>query len=136
MNFDNYLLIIVIGLSHSGKTTYCKNNIQTHFLYDDFIPSFYEGKIVKDLMCKRKIVSNDPRLCDFDIFRSYMDIFEKYISKKDILLILFNNDEKQCINNSNFTCKNVKENILYNSKKYNIKNYDSYNNINIPVYTI
>ena len=54
MDFNNYLLILVIGLSHSGKTTYCKNNIKSHFLYDDFIPSFYEGKIVNDLIKKKK----------------------------------------------------------------------------------
>ena len=46
----NYLLIIVIGLSHSGKTTYCKNNIKSYLLYDDFIPSFYEGKIIAHLI--------------------------------------------------------------------------------------
>lgn len=135
MNFDNYLLILVIGLSHSGKTTYCKNNIKSHFLYDDFIPSFYEGKIVNDLIKKKKIVLNDPRLCNFNTFQLFMDIFEKYISKKEILLILFNNEKENCIRNINLKNElNVKENIIYNSKKYNIKKYNNYNNIIIPVY--
>ena len=46
MNFDNYLLILVIGLSNIGKTTYCKNNIKSHFLYDIFIPSFMKEKLL------------------------------------------------------------------------------------------
>lgn len=135
MNFDNYVLIIVIGLSNSGKTTYCKNNIKSHFLYDDFIPSFYEGKIVNDLIKKKKIVLNDPRLCNFNTFTLFMNIFETYISKKEILLILFNNEKEKCIRNIKKNELNVKENIIYNSKKYNIKKYNNYNNIVIPVYT-
>ena len=135
MNFDNYVLIIVIGLSNSGKTTYCKNNIKSHFLYDDFIPSFYEGKIVNDLIKKKKIVLNDPRLCNFNTFTLFMNIFETYISKKEILLILFNNEKEKCIRNIKKNELNVKENIIYNSKKYNIKKYNNYNNIIIPVYT-
>ena len=64
-----------------------------------------------------------------------MDIFEKYVSKKEILLILFNNEKENCISNINPDSKlNVKENIIYNSKKYNIKKYNNYNNIIIPVY--
>lgn len=138
MNFNDYLLILVIGLSRSGKTTYCKNNIKSHKLYDDFIPSFYEGKIIKDLICKRKIVLNDPRLCNFNIFTQYMNIFEKYVSKNDILLVLFENDKDKCIQNINKNKLNVKNNvennIIYNSKSYNTNNYTNYNNIYIEVY--
>ena len=47
--------VIVVGMPCSGKTTYCKNEIfEDYKLYDDFIPSFYDGKIIKDLKIKKK----------------------------------------------------------------------------------
>jgi hypothetical protein len=128
MNFDNYSLVIVIGLSHSGKTTYCKNSIASHFLYDDFIPSFYEGMIPIDLINKKKIVLNDPRLCNFNIFKSFMEIFENYVAKEEILLVLFENNPLKCIANIT-TSKNVENNIIHNSKIYNLDNYMNYNYI-------
>lgn len=126
MNFNNYSLVIVIGLSHSGKTTYCKNNIASHFLYDDFIPSFYDGMIIEDLINKKNIVLNDPRLCNFNIFKSFMEIFESYVEKEKILLVLFKNDPLTCIANIK-TNINVENNIIHNSKIYNLDNYMNYN---------
>jgi hypothetical protein len=138
MNYNKYLLIIVIGLPYSGKTEYCKNNINQHILYDDFIPYFYDGRIIDDLINKRKIVINDPRLCNFNTFKLFIEIFEEYISKKNILLILFENNKEKCINNiklSNRLNINVTDNIICTSKIYNIKLYNDYNNIIILIYT-
>ena len=133
MDYNNYRLIIVIGLSHSGKTTYCKKYISSHILYDDFIPYFYEGKIVRDIKDnKKKLVLNDPRLCNYTIFQLYMNIFEKYVKKKDILLILFQNNVQKCIKNikKDDTLKDaIQKYIEYHSKTYDIKNYKEYNNI-------
>jgi GTPase SAR1 family protein len=135
MNFNDYLIIVVVGLSHSGKTTLCKNSISTHILYDDFIPSFYEGKIMNDIKDKKKIVLNDPRLCNYKTFRLFMEIFEKYTKKKDILVILFENDTESCIRNIDIEQNlNVENNILFNSRNYHIKNYINYNNIILPVF--
>jgi len=132
MNYNNYRLIIVIGLSHSGKTTYCKKYITSHILYDDFIPYFYEGKIVRDLKDKKKkIVLNDPRLCNCTIFQLYMKIFEKYVEKKDILLLLFENNVQKCIGNikKDDTLKDaIKKYIVHHSKTYDVNNYKKYNN--------
>ena len=133
MNYNNYKLIIVIGLPGSGKTTYCKKYIKTHILYDDFIPFFYNGNIINNLLSKKNIVVNDPRLCNFNTFKLYMEIFEKYVVKKDILLVLFENEKDKCL--KNIMIESKKDSEIYNSKFYNTKKYNKYNNIIIPVYS-
>lgn len=132
----NNKLIIIIGLPSSGKTILSKSinkkSNNKYKIYDDFIPYFYDGRIINDLRNKKNIILNDPRLCNFKIFSLYMDIFKTYISKKDILLILFKNEKNKCIHN--ITSKNVKQNIIHYSKIYDITKYNTYNNYIISVY--
>ncbi len=134
----NYPLIIVIGLSCSGKTTYCKKTLtKSHILYDDFISSFYDGLLIESMQKKENIVVNDPRLCNKATFVKFMEIFEEFYSKNEILLILFENNVEKCIINcmsEDKIKKNLQENIKYNSQKYDVNNYAKYNNLIIPVF--
>ena len=94
-------LIICIGLPSSGKTTYCKNNFSDINIYDDFINNFYNGLLINDLELGNKICINYPRLCNYNTFKKYMEVFEQIIEKNDILLYLFENNKDICLNRKN-----------------------------------
>ena len=121
---DKYKLIIIIGLPDSGKTYLSKSinkkSKNEYNIYDDFIQYFYDGRIIKDLQNQKNIIINDPRLCNYRVFRLYMNIFRKYVSKKDILLILFKN----------------KNDLTHYSKVYDITKYNKYNNKIMSVYNL
>ncbi|AVG46690.1 hypothetical protein [Acanthamoeba polyphaga mimivirus] len=146
-------LIIVIGLPGSGKTSWCKNQEEC-IIFDDFISTFYDGKLISALVDNKKVCINDPRMCIFDIFIRYIKTIEKYIDRNNIYLVLFENNPKQCIINADNridnkynvmnTCnseqkilekKHLKFNIVEYSKKYSIKNYLKWNHTIIDVYS-
>nr|WBF70306.1 hypothetical protein [Megavirus caiporensis] len=146
-------LIIVIGLPGSGKTSWCKNQ-HKYIIFDDFISTFYDGEIISALVNNKKVCINDPRMCIFDIFTRYIKIMEKYIDRNNICLILFGNDPKQCIINTNNRIENkynnmntrnseqkilekkhLEFNIVEYAKKYSIKNYLKWNHTIIDVYS-
>ena len=139
-NINKYQLIIVIGLPGSGKTTYMKDNIKNHIIYDDFIPNFYSCKIIDDLKNNRKICISDPRLCDFDRFQKFMGIFTDYVKHNNILLILFKNEPMACVLNANTRnaqnthIKIVQDSILFYATKYDLNKYQDYDNMIISVY--
>lgn len=118
MNYDNYQLIIIIGLPGSGKTT-LSNKMTDHIIFDDFITHFYNGNLIKELQTNKKLCINDPRLCHFDIFNKYITIINKYIDKSNILLLLFQNDITNCINN----LKKTYDGKLLDSKITSLNNY-------------
>jgi|694.fasta_scaffold18022_3 GTPase SAR1 family protein len=102
-------IIIVIGLSGSGKTTYVNEHYNKNDDYtDDFIFNFFNGILINRIRKLKKsddIYINDPRLCNITIFNKYIKILEKENHK--IKLVLFKNKNKD----------------LYNY--YNINNYTS-----------
>lgn len=126
-----YKIIIVIGLPGSGKTTFCNKYLNNYIVYDDFITNFYNTDIINNLKNNIKICVNDPRLCNYDIFIRYMNIFTKYVNKKNILLILLKKNLNKCIKNILLKNdnKNVYKTFLFLYIKYNLTNYILYNEI-------
>ena len=128
----NYQLIIIIGLPCSGKTTLSqKYASHGYHLFDDFITSFCDNNVVKMLEQQKKVCLNDPRLCNVNVFNKYMYIFEQYVNKDNILLILMNRSVEQCLqNNIDRLIKNSNKNVEYDihklSKIYNLDNYKTY----------
>lgn len=125
------MLIIVIGLPGSGKTFF--SNTLGIKLYDDFIFYYYSGELIIDIENNIDICINDPRLCNNEIFKKYMKIFEKRIDKNNIKLYLFENDPDKCKKNTN---KNVINFINNYAKIYNLDNYKIYNTTILQVYSL
>jgi hypothetical protein len=128
------MLIIIIGLAGSGKTTYYHNNISKKYeLYDDFISNFFDGEIIEKINDDLCLI--DPRLCDYELFKRIMKEIEKFIDKSQIRLILFENNPDRClINAGNRKRKNVEKMIEIYSKKYDLENYGEYNHEILKVY--
>jgi hypothetical protein len=124
-------LSIVIGLPCSGKT-YLSRQLGAK-TYDDFIFNFYSGELIRDLKSGIDVCINDPRLCNYEIFKRYMDIFENFCTKTAIILYLFENNPEQCKKNMNE--KNVSKFIEFYTKLYDLKNYHSYKHIIVPVFS-
>ncbi len=123
-------LIIIIGLPASGKTTYYNNNLKDNFkFYDDFISNIFDGNLINDLRKKKDdICITDPRLCNYQTFIRIMKLINEIIDKKDIQLILFENDKNKClINAMKREKRNVNKSIEFNSLLYNLENYFDYN---------
>lgn len=134
-------LVVIIGLPCSGKTTLMNKYLKKKYLvFDDFIDNFINYELVKNIKLGKKICICDPRLCDFKIFNFYMKIFKNYIQLKNIFLILFENDPKNCLinnikNNYNDITKNKIKNSIYKfSKVYDLNNYINHHYIIISVY--
>jgi hypothetical protein len=83
--------------------------------------------LIDCLESNEKVIINDPRLCNYDTFGRYMELFEDNVVKDDILIVLFENNLKFSL--ENIGKKNSKKSIVYYSKIYNIDNYKKYNYI-------
>jgi len=132
-------ILVIIGLPASGKSSYIKqNNYENYNIYDDFIPKFNNGNILQDIKNKKNICLIDPRLCNITIFNKYISSIEKYVDKKNISLILFENNKDKCLENLKKYRKelysNYESTINFYSHIYDIKNYNNYNSIVIKVY--
>lgn len=134
------MLVIIIGLPGSGKTTYFKKNnelFKDFIFHDDFISNFFNGELMNDLKDGNKICINDPRLCNIQIFNRYINIILEVIKdKSQIRLILFENNKDRCLENSKFRNKNKKvdKTIELLSQIYDLNNYKDYEFEIIPVY--
>lgn len=123
------MLVIIIGLPCSGKTTLTQNEYNDYIIYDDFITNFFDGKLLNDIIDKKNVCINDPRLCNIKIFNRYINMFIEYLTKDDIKLILFENDKEKCIKNmeQRNDNRNVLNTINFYSDIYNVSNYQEYN---------
>jgi len=122
-------LLIIIGLPGSGKTTYFNENLKNKYeFYDDFITNMIDGELIKEIKKKEKdICIADPRLCNYQTFQKIMKIFEEFLNKSEIRLILFENDKDKCIINAEKrSLRLVKKTIEFNSIIYNLNNYNDY----------
>jgi hypothetical protein len=128
------MLIIIIGLAGSGKTTYYHEKIDKRYkLYDDFISNFFDGEIIEKI--NEDLCLIDPRLCNYELFKKIMIEIEKFIDKSQIKLLLFeNNDERCLINAEKRGDKKVSKMIEIYSKKYDLKKYQGYNYEILKVY--
>lgn len=123
------MLIIIIGLPGSGKTSYIKNNkiFKDFIIHDDFISNFFNGELMRDLKTNNNICVSDPRLCNIQMFNKYIEIFQEVIKdKSQIKLLLFENDKNKCLFNAklrNQKNKKVDKTIELLSEIYNLENY-------------
>jgi len=133
------MLIIIIGLPASGKTTYFNENKllkEKYSFYDDFIFSFIDGELIEEIKNNNNVCITDPRLCNFEIFQNIIKIIKEYIDESNIKLILFKNNKEQClINSKNRIKKDVEQTIHNYSSIYDINNYKNYNCEFIDVYS-
>lgn len=121
------MLYIIIGLPASGKTTYYHNELNelSHLkFYDDFITTFFDNELIEDLETGIDLCITDPRLCDINRFRDYMKLFNNYVKKEDIKLIIFKNNPENCLLNAGKrNKKRVEKTIEMYSKIYNPELY-------------
>lgn len=157
---NNTSIIIIIGLSGSGKTTYSKklerilkhnktNNKENKiYLFDDVFNSYGHTKselINIMLWCEEKtIIVNDPRFCDPSIFEKFITELNKYVLNDKIKLIMFENELDKCIQNiinrekqSNYYDINILiERVKNLSEKYSLNNiiYSEFDREIVSVY--
>ena len=128
------MIIIIIGLPCSGKTTFLKT-LKSYEVYDDFISTIYNGSLLSAIEDNtKKICISDPRLCKFEIFERYIKTFT---SNHNVLLLLFENNPVKCLSNleSRTTARNVTKEINYFSSIYNIYRYKNYPHIILDIKT-
>ena len=131
------MLIILIGLPASGKTSYFNSYLKDNYdFYDDFISSFFNGILINKIKedNTKNICICDPRLCNFELFIRIMNIILPLIDKNDIKLLLFENNKEACLKNAKNRNKNVNNTIELYSKIYDINKYNNYNMEIIEVY--
>lgn len=121
------MLVIIIGLPGSGKTTLALKKYSDFLIHDDFLFNFYNGEVINHIKLNYNVCLTDPRLCFFKIFDQCMESIEKVIDKNNIKILLFENNPEQCILNK----PNETETIRKYSKSYNINNYSSFKNVEI-----
>lgn len=91
-------VLIVIGLPGSGKTTWAKQ-LDGYEMYDDFITTYHNGKLLQALEAGKKVCMTDPRLCNPFTFKMYINVFLRIVKKDDIGLIVFENEPMICAEN-------------------------------------
>lgn len=124
------MLIIIIGLPGSGKTTLASSKYKDYKLFDDFIFNFYNGEVISAIQSGDNVCLTDPRLCLPDIFNRYIETLQQYINKQNIKLIVFKNNPEQC--KLNKPCRTPTINKY--TKFYNIDTYKDFDveEINVP----
>ena len=128
------MIIIIIGLPCSGKTTFLKT-LKSYEIYDDFISTICDGSLLTAIEdTSKKICVADPRLCKFEIFERYIRTFT---SHHNVLLLLFENNPVKCLSNleTRTTARNLTKEINYFSSIYNIYKYKKYPYIILDIKT-
>lgn len=125
------MLLIIIGLAGSGKTTYFTSNeiLRDKFeFYDDFLRNFFDGEVMEKISEDKDICLADPRLCNPKIFNDFIKTILKVLDKSKIKLLLFENNPERCLINANKRVgKNVNKMIEIYSKIYDLNNYNEFN---------
>lgn len=150
VNENNTQIMIIIGLPGSGKSTFSikqrelyGKNIEVT-IYTDTLDRLYCIDFLKSITNtdKKLLIIDDPRLCDKNAFIRLMNHFEKYVSQKNISVILFENNVNQCkINIENRENGRMKASYLVSLEQYaqiyntECEEYSEYNPLLLPVYS-
>ena len=132
------MIIIIIGLPASGKTTYFQNNkelFKDYIFHDDFISNFFNGELLNDINSGHNVCICDPRLCNITYYNKYINIIKEndnYNNK--IKLLLFSNNKEKCLINAKSRNKKVDKTIESLSQIYDINNYNHYDYEILEVY--
>ena len=132
------MLLIIIGLAGSGKTSYFNSNKElsnNYEFHDDFLRNFFDGEVMEKISEDKNICLADPRLCNPKIFKDFIETILKVLHKSKIKLLLFENNPERCLINANKRIsKNVEKMIDIYSKIYDLNNYLEFNHEIIKVY--
>ena len=140
LNIKIFRVIILIGLPGSGKSTYIENNIDIdkYLIFDDFLDQFFNDQIVEKLINGENVCLSDPRLCSFNTYLRVVRKLEKFISKDQIYLLLFENDKDKCLRNNSLRNNSLRKRIEIDinnfSLVYNLSNYSKYQNTIVKCY--
>lgn len=131
--------VIIIGLPGSGKSTLMKQYASTHILYDDFLNTIYDYRMINALKNGKLVCISDPRLCNPKIFNMYID---KYFNPNNTILIIFENNPIKCFHNlksrerfeyKDKIYKRWKNTLIKFVEIYNIETYKKWHYIIQPV---
>lgn len=130
----NETIVIIVGLPCSGKTTYANilKDEKKMIIYDDFFREYANCSLINDIKNNINVCMNDPRLCIINNFEFIINDIIKYIDVEKIIVIIYNNNPKQCIENlklrkhDNNTYKKIENSIKNISTSYNIDLISSY----------
>lgn len=124
----DHQVLVVVGLPGSGKSTWAKQ-LNGYEIYDDFITTYHDGKLLKALEAGKKVCMTDPRLCSPFTFKTYINVFLRIIKKDNIGLVLFENEPMICaenVINRNDGSPEIASMVFIFSKDYTEETYEGF----------
>lgn len=124
------MLVVVIGLPGSGKSTLCKSRFKDFIIFDD---DYNNKKIKKYLSEGKNVCVNHPDLCNYKIYQNFVHQFQD----TEIKTICFEKNIEECDYNRNW-----RDDPLFDYDDYFKEISNEYNIINykpdeiIPVYVM
>ena len=122
---DQARLVFVLGLSGSGKRSFCRANFD-----DSVVINFMDHEesepghclFTASAMLERgqSVVVCEPWLCSLFMFKAFYDVAVELVASPaaQICVISFDNDEQKCLANVKPHCKRLKDSIRYFHSQY------------------
>ena len=116
------LVVLVLGLPASGKTTFCHSHFddKAFYVFDDPLFSAASEIVLSKLLEKgQKVVYCDPRLCSLDVFKKlYEHVVQCVDSPAQIAVVYFDNNPEQCGKNARHHRDNIDLDIQRLAARY------------------